>query len=57
MFLKACEYAIRAVLYIAEQSLIPQKIGIQSIAVAIESPEVFTAKTLQSSQKQGLYSP
>ena len=57
MFSKACEYAIRAVLYIAEQSLIPQKIGIQSIAVAIEPIEAFTAKTLQSSQKQGLYSP
>lgn len=47
MFSKACEYAIRATIFIAGQSMKGQKAGQKEIAQAIEGPEAFTAKTLQ----------
>lgn len=48
MFSKACEYGIKATLYIAEQSLkSDQKTGVRAIAKAIDSPEAFTAKIMQ----------
>lgn len=47
MFSKACEYAIRATIFIAGQSMKGLKAGQKEIAQAIEGPEAFTAKTLQ----------
>lgn len=47
MFSKACEYGIRAVLYIAEQSKRGNRVPIKEIASKIDSPEAFTAKILQ----------
>ncbi|PWH81313.1 RrF2 family transcriptional regulator [Brumimicrobium oceani] len=48
MFSKACEYGIKATLYIAEQSLHSEKkIGVKDISKAIDSPEAFTAKIMQ----------
>ena len=48
MFSKACEYGIKATLYIAEQALhSDKKTGVKDIAKAIESPEAFTAKIMQ----------
>lgn len=48
MFSKACEYGIKATLYIAEQALkSDRKTGVKDIAKEIESPEAFTAKILQ----------
>ncbi len=48
MFSKACEYAIRATLYIAVQSNQNNgRVGLKDIAKQINSPEAFTAKTLQ----------
>ncbi len=47
MFSKACEYGIKAAIFIAEQSLKGNKVGQKAIAKAIDSPEAFTAKTLQ----------
>lgn len=47
MFSKACEYAIRASIFIAKQSLLQKKVGRTEIAEAIDSPMEFTAKTLQ----------
>lgn len=47
MFSKACEYAIRASIYIAEQSLQHQKVSLKDVAQAIESPEAYTSKILQ----------
>lgn len=47
MFSKACEYGIRAIIYIAEQSPKGEKVNIKEIAKAIDSPEAFTAKILQ----------
>lgn len=56
MFSKACEYGIKASVYIAEQSLKGDKVGQVAIAKAINSPEAFTAKTLQILTKHGIVS-
>lgn len=56
MFSKACEYAIRATIFIAGQSLLRQKVGQKQIAAAIDSPEAFTAKTLQKLTRNGVIS-
>ena len=48
MFSKATEYALRATIYIAQKSSEDNKLGIDAIAKAIDSPISFTAKTLQS---------
>ncbi len=47
MFSKSCEYGIRAVLFIAQESLEERRTNLTSIAQAIDSPEAFTAKVLQ----------
>ena len=47
MFSKATEYALRAIIYIAQNSSEDRKVGIQAIAKAIDSPQSFTAKILQ----------
>lgn len=47
MFSKACEYGVRAVIFIATQSLTRKRIGIKDIAEEIDSPIAFTAKILQ----------
>ncbi len=47
MFSKACEYAIRASVYIAEQSQRGKRVSLEEIAAEIDSPEAFTAKILQ----------
>ncbi|MCC6815566.1 MAG: Rrf2 family transcriptional regulator [Saprospiraceae bacterium] len=47
MFSKACEYGIRASIYIAEQSQLNKKVSIKGVAYAIESPEAYTSKILQ----------
>jgi Rrf2 family iron-sulfur cluster assembly transcriptional regulator len=48
MFSKACEYGIRAAIYIAQQSMQNRKSGLKEIAEAIASPEAFTSKILQT---------
>lgn len=47
MFSKSTEYALRATIYIAQQSTKENKIGIAEVAHAIDSPKSFTAKILQ----------
>ena len=47
MFLKTTEYALRAVIYIAQKSSQEKKLGLAEIAKAIDSPQSFTAKILQ----------
>lgn len=48
MFSKACEYAIRAVVYIASETRDERKVGILEICDHIEAPQHFTAKILQT---------
>ena len=47
MFSKACEYGIRATIYIAEQSQLNRKVSLIEVADAIESPAAYTSKILQ----------
>lgn len=56
MFSKACEYGIRAVIYIWSQKDKGKKLGIKDICKEIDAPEFFTAKILQSLAKQGIIS-
>ncbi|NLY24022.1 MAG: Rrf2 family transcriptional regulator [Bacteroidales bacterium] len=46
MFSKACEYGIRAVLYIASQSMLERRVKIGDIVQNTGSPEAFTGKIL-----------
>lgn len=54
MFSKTCEYAIRAMIFVAHKSKDGEKIGIKEIAKGIDSPEHFIAKILQDLSKKGL---
>lgn len=53
-FSKTCEYALRAVMYIASQSTNGRKIGIKEVADKINSPAHFLGKILQKLSKEGL---
>lgn len=48
IFTKSCEYGIRAVIYIAKQSMNDNLASLKDIAKEIDSPEAFTAKILQT---------
>lgn len=54
MFSKACEYGIKAIIYIASQSLRDERVKIGAIAKNTDSPEAFTAKVLGSLVKQNI---
>ena len=54
MFSKACEYAIRSVLYIAVKCTDGSRLGIKEIAREIDSPVPFTAKILQTLSREGI---
>ena len=56
MFSKACEYGIRAVIYLWSQNTKGVKLGVKDICKEIDAPEFFTAKILQSLAKQDLVS-
>jgi Rrf2 family iron-sulfur cluster assembly transcriptional regulator len=47
MFNKSTEYALRAVIYIAKESTIEHKVGLDTIAQAINSPRSYTSKIMQ----------
>lgn len=51
MFSKTCEYGLRAVIFIAQQTKSEKKVGITTISEAIDSPQAFTAKILQQLTK------
>lgn len=54
MFSKACEYGIRAVIYIANESINNKRPNISEIAKAIDSPVPFTAKICQQLARSGV---
>lgn len=54
MFSKACEYGIRASIFIAEQSGLNKKVGLKEVAKAINSPEAYTSKILQQLTKNNI---
>ena len=53
MLSKTCEYALRAMIYIAQQSRDGSMINIKEIAAKINSPELFIAKILQDLSRKG----
>ncbi|MBS7231082.1 Rrf2 family transcriptional regulator [Flavobacterium psychroterrae] len=54
MFSKACEYGIRASIFIATKSSEGIRVGIKDVAKEIDSPEPFTAKIMQILTKSGI---
>lgn len=54
MFSKACEYGIKAMIYIATQSMMDTRIKIGDISENVGSPEAFTAKILGALVKQNI---
>ena len=58
MFSRTCEYAIRAILYIAAHSdaEVQEKIGIRTIASGLEVPTHFLSKILQTLTRHKLLS-
>ena len=54
MFSKACEYGIKAVIYIAMQSLRDVRVKMGDIVENIGSPEAFTGKILSMLTKNGI---
>ncbi len=54
MFSKSCNYAIKACIFIAKQSLEGKKVGFIDISKEIDSPQAFTAKILQLVVKEGI---
>jgi Rrf2 family protein len=54
MFSKACEYGIRATIYIAKKSLLNKKVSLKEVAKAIDSPEAYTSKILQKLAKNNV---
>lgn len=54
MFSKACEYGIKAMIYVATKSLLGERIKMGEIVEKVGSPEAFTAKILGDLAKNGL---
>jgi Rrf2 family iron-sulfur cluster assembly transcriptional regulator len=54
MLSKACEYAIKIMIYIAANEQEGKRTGLREVTEAIGSPEAFTAKILQQLVKGGL---
>ena len=51
MLSKTCEHAIKAIVFVARQSLDGKRTNLKEIAAGIESPVNYTAKILQSLAK------
>ncbi len=51
IFSKACEYSIRATVFITLQSMEDKRVNLKEISKEIGSPEAFTAKLLQQLKK------
>lgn len=54
MFSKACEYGIKASVYIIDCSLKNEKVSMKDVAKAIDSPEAYTSKILQQLSRNNI---
>jgi Rrf2 family protein len=54
IFSKTCEYAMRAVFFVAHRTAEGGRVGIKEIATGIDSPEHFLAKILQDLSRRGI---
>ncbi|GER60712.1 RrF2 family transcriptional regulator [Patiriisocius marinus] len=56
MFSKACEYAIRSVIFLTSKSKLEQRFNITDISEEIDAPTAFNAKILQKLVKADIVS-
>ena len=56
MFSKACEYAIKATIYIAQKSHQGGRVNVKEVAKSVNAPEAFTAKILQQLCRENILS-
>lgn len=56
MFSKACEYGIKACVFIAQESVKGERVNLKQISNSINSPEAYTAKILQQLVKANVIS-
>lgn len=54
MFSKACEYGIKAIIYIASQSTLERRVKIGEVVENIDSPVAFTAKIVSALVKENI---
>ena len=54
MFSKSCEYAIKAMIFVAQKSNDEKRVGVKEVAKGIDAPEHFIAKILQDLGKKKL---
>ncbi len=54
MFSKTCEYAIRAMIFVAQKSTNKVRVGIKEIAAGTNAPEHFIAKIMQELSRKRL---
>ncbi len=54
MFSKACQYGIKATVYISSQSALGNRVSLKDIEFNINSPEAFTAKILHQMAKNDI---
>ncbi|MFD1630215.1 RrF2 family transcriptional regulator [Pseudopedobacter beijingensis] len=54
IFSKTCEYAMRAVFFIAHKTTNNNRVGLKEIAQGIDSPEHFLGKILQDLSRKGI---
>lgn len=54
MFSKSCEYAIKALIYLGQESSEEKKVCVKTIAKAIAAPQHFVAKILQDLARKNL---
>ncbi|GAA4275621.1 RrF2 family transcriptional regulator [Aquimarina mytili] len=54
MFSKSCEYGLRAVIFIAQQTMHDNKVSLSTISKEIDSPQAFTAKVLQQLTRKNI---
>ncbi|PZX50681.1 BadM/Rrf2 family transcriptional regulator [Algoriphagus ratkowskyi] len=54
MFSKSCEYGIKAMIYIASQSMLDRRVKIGEVVEHIDSPVAFTAKIVGALVKENV---
>ena len=55
MFSKACEYALKASIFIAKENLGGKLVNVKQTAVAVGAPEAFTAKIMQQLSRENIF--
>ena len=54
MFSKSCEYAIKAMIFVAQKSKAETRVGVKEIAKGTDAPEHFVAKIMQDLSRRKL---